>query len=247
MPDIDLGEYTRDTPGSPHLRAYIAVPEGEGPWPGVVVTHEAWGVDDQMRAHADRLARLGYLTIVPDLYSEGGMARCVLKVVLAMRSGRGRAIVDIAAARRWLLDRDDCTGRVGVVGFCMGGGFALATVADFDASAVNYGFTPRNLDRVVDRACPVVGSFGALDGGLRGAADRLRTTLDAAGIVNDVKEYPDAGHSFLNEAPNGPRIMRAVFRAQKTGPHPESAVDAWRRIDAFLTEHLAAAGRSEAS
>lgn len=239
MAEIDLSGYTRDGEGSPHLRAYLAVPEGGGPWPGVVITHEAWGVDEQMRAHADRLARLGYLTIVPDLYSEGGMARCVVKVLASMRSGRGRAIVDIAAAKRWLLDRDDCTGRIGVVGFCMGGGFALATVADFDASAVNYGFTPANLERSLDRACPVVGSFGARDGYLRGSADELRAALDAAGVVNDIKEYPEAGHSFLNEAPNGPKVLRAVFRAMHTGPHPESAVDAWERIDAFLTEHLA--------
>ncbi|MFY7064525.1 dienelactone hydrolase family protein [Nocardiopsis changdeensis] len=239
MADIDLGEYTRNGEGSPRLRAHLAVPAGEGPWPGVVITHEAWGVDEQMRAHADRLARLGYLTVVPDLYSEGGMARCVVRVLLAMRSGRGRAIADIAAAKRWLLDRDDCTGRVGVVGFCMGGGFALATVADFDASAVNYGFIPRNLEGALDRACPVVGSFGARDGGLRGAAGELRAALDAAGVANDVKEYPEAGHSFLNEAPNGPKALRPVFRAMHTGPHPESAADAWERIDAFLTEHLA--------
>ena len=192
-----------------------------------------------MRSHADRLARLGYLTVIPDLYSDGGMARCVVKTFASMRSGRGRAIADIAAAKRWLSDRDDCTGRIGVVGFCMGGGFALATVADFDASAVNYGSIPANLERNLDRACPVVGSFGARDGVLRGTADELRAALDAAGVANDIKEYPEAGHSFLNEAPNGPKVLRSVLRAMHTGPHPASAADAWERIDAFLTEHLA--------
>lgn len=238
MPEIDLSEFTRDGDGSPHLRAYVARPEGKGPWPGVVVAHESYGVDDQMRLHADRLARAGYLTVLPDLYSEGGFWRCVRGVMSALNAGHGRAFTDLLAGREWLRAQDDCTGRVGVIGFCLGGGFAIAAAPDFDASAPNYGFLPKDLQAVVARSCPMVASYGGKDFALRGLADKLGRALDDAEVPNDVREYPGAGHSFLNEAPNGPKPLRVVMRALGVGPHPESAADAWRRIEAFFGEHL---------
>ncbi|MFV2195110.1 dienelactone hydrolase family protein [Nocardiopsis sp. LOL_012] len=238
MPDTDLSSYTRDNDGSPRLRGYTARPEGEGPWPGVVVAHEVFGVDAQMRLHADRLARLGYLTIVPDLYSQGGKWRCVAGVMRAMSRGRGRAVTDIEAGRRWLLDRPDCTGRIGVVGFCMGGGFAIVTAPRFDAAAPNYGVLCNDLSEAVRGACPMVASYGSKDWQTPGAAARLEAALTAEGVAHDVKEYPGAGHSFMNEGPNGPALLRPLARVTGIGPHPEAAADAWRRIDAFFTEHL---------
>lgn len=238
MAEIDLSAFTRDNDGSSGLRGYVARPGGEGPWPGVVIAHEAFGVDAEMRRHADRLAGLGYLTVIPDLYSEGGMVRCVVGVMRSMSAGHGRAFTDIEAGRRWLLEQPDCTGRVGVVGFCMGGGFAIAAAPSFDASAPNYGMLPKNLKAAVENSCPVVASYGAKDVGLRGAAARLRDALEEKGVPHDVKEYPEAGHSFMNEAYNGPWPLRVVLRAMGDGPQPDSAADAWRRIDAFFTEHL---------
>jgi carboxymethylenebutenolidase len=238
MPEIDLSELTQGGDGSPHLRAYLARPEGSGPWPGVVVAHEAFGVDEQMRLHADRMARAGYLTVVPDLYSDGGMLRCVRGVMRALGEGHGRAFTDLLAGREWLRAQDDCTGKVGVIGFCLGGGFAIAAAPDFDVSAPNYGFLPQDIQAVAARSCPMVASYGARDRQLNGAANKLRRALYDAQVPNDVKEYPNAGHSFLNEAPNGPKPLRVVLRAMGTGPHPESAADAWQRIEAFFAEHL---------
>src|SRR3954470_6061050 len=127
------------------LKACLAVPDGEGPWPGVVVLHEAFGLTDDTRAHADRLARHGYLALAPDLFTAGGALRCLRATVPAMTSGRGDAFGDIEASRALLADRHDCTGAVGVVGFCMGGGFALlAATRGFDASAPNYGQLPKD-------------------------------------------------------------------------------------------------------
>src|SRR5579875_3438771 len=89
MTDIRIGAVAG---GSTDLRGYLAVPSGDGPWPGVVVVHEAFGVVDVMRRQADRLAAAGYLTLIPNLYSDGGAARCVLRTMRTMFSGRGPAI-----------------------------------------------------------------------------------------------------------------------------------------------------------
>lgn len=220
------------------LRGVLAVPRGEGPWPGVVMVHEAFGIDDVMRRQVERMASAGYLVLMPDLFTRGRL-RCLVSTFRAMASGRGRAWADIESARRHLAERDDCTGWIGVLGFCMGGGFALvAATRGFDASSVNYGQLPRDLDSVAREACPVVASYGARDPGSRGAAATLEAALSRHGIDHDVVEYPDAGHSFLNDAEVGPRPLRPLMRIAGVGPEPASAADAWRRIEAFFAEHL---------
>lgn len=235
-----------EEPGrSERLSGYLAVPDpavhGEGPWPGVVVAFEAWGLDEQMRGHADRLAALGYLTLMPDLYSDGGARRCMISTFRALLAGQGRPFADLEAGRRWLIDDPRCTGAVGVIGFCMGGGFALvAATRGFQASSVNYGMAPKDLDAAVAGACPVVASYGGRDGSLRGVAGRLEAALTRAGVAHDVLEYPQAGHSFLNTAPNGPAPYRALARVRPDGPAPDAAEHAWSRIGTFFASHLSA-------
>ena len=234
MPDITI-------PGgvsTPQLRAHVAAPPvGDGPWPGVVVLHEAFGLDDDTRQQAGRLAAAGYLAVAPDLYSAGGTLRCLRSTFTAMASGQGPAFGDIEATRSWLAARADCTGKVGVIGFCMGGGFALlAATRDFDASAPNYGAIPKNAETVLRGACPVVASYGGRDRAFRGAAARLETALGAAGVEHDVKEYPDAGHSFLNRHNLGP--VAVLARVAGVGYHGPSAEDAWTRILRFFDTHL---------
>jgi len=225
---------------SPALAGVLCVPDGDGPWPAVVIVHEAFGVTDVMRRQVQRMAEAGYLVLMPDLYSAGGARRCLTATFRAMASGRGRAWLDIESARQMVLAREDCTGQVGVLGFCMGGGFALgAATRGFDASSVNYGRLPRDLDSALAGACPIVGSYGALDGSLRGAAATLDSALIRLGVAHDVKEYPTAGHAFLNDAPDGPKITRLLFgRFLGIGPDPVAAADAWQRIDGFFAEHL---------
>lgn len=239
MTQIDI---TPEPGGSQVLHGYLATPDGEGPWPGVVLMHEAFGVDENMRRHADRLAKAGYLTLAPDLYSQGGIRRCLVATMRAMLSGKGRAFADLEAARKWLVDSPDCTGRIGAIGFCLGGGFALLTVHAHDAVAANYGFLPKNIDEVMADACPVVASYGARDRQLRSAPARLEAALTKAGVVHDVKQYPKAGHSFLNDEESGPRWLLPMLRASHAGPEPESAADGWQRIEAFFGEHLSGPG-----
>src|SRR5215203_3762400 len=229
MPAIMLGG---------EVKAHLAVPPvGAGPWPGVVVLHESFGLNDDIRQQADRLAAAGYLAVAPDLFSAGGAWRCIRSTFSALTAGHGKAFDDIEAARTWLAGHDDCTGRVGVIGFCMGGGFALLTASrGFAVSAPNYAHLPKDLDGVLAGACPVVASYGAKDRTLRGTAAQLDAALARAGVERDVHEYPDAGHSFLNRHDFGPG--GAILRVAGVGYHEPSAEDAWGRILRFFEAHL---------
>jgi carboxymethylenebutenolidase len=239
VPDIDLTPISRALHGSIPLHGYLVTPAGDGPWPGVVMVHEAFGLDEVMRRQAKRMAAAGYLTLAVDLYSAGGARKCLVSTMRAMMKGEGRALYDIEAARQWLGQSSQCTGKIGSIGFCMGGGFVLLTVGTgFDAASVNYGQLPKDMESVFATACPVVGSYGARDVSLKNAAGKLEKALSKAGVIHDVKEYPNANHTFLNDAPTGPRPLRPLLRVAGMKPEPESAKDAWRRIDAFFKEHL---------
>jgi carboxymethylenebutenolidase len=235
MPDISIPAGDRAMPG------YLAVPEGEGPWPGVVIVFEAMGANADMRAQADRFAANGYAAVLPDLYHGAPWIRCVTKAMRDMRAQRGPAYDHIEAARAWLAGRDDCTGDVGVCGFCMGGGFALVAAAryDFAAAAANYGILPRRPEESLRGACPIVASYGGADPTLRGAAAKLERALTAAGVTHDVKEYPGAGHGFLTEFTPGPPLGPVARIAFGLGKGRENAADGWDRIFAFFAEHLA--------
>ncbi|MBY6389023.1 MULTISPECIES: dienelactone hydrolase family protein [Rhodococcus] len=239
MVDIDLTGRAAVVGGSQPLRAILETPTTPGPWPGVVMIHEAFGLEEVMQRQAKRLAAAGFLTLAVDLYSAGGAKRCLVPTMTSMLRGHGKAFTDIEVARSWLLESPDCTGKIGVIGFCMGGGFAMVSAGDFDAASVNYGQLPRKLDEAVVDACPIVGSFGGKDFSLRGAAAKLETALSNAGIENDVKEYPTAGHAFLNDAEAGPKVLRPLERILGIGPDPVAAQDAWKRIDSFFERHLA--------
>jgi carboxymethylenebutenolidase len=235
VPTVDL-----DSPlGSSALTGYVARPEGKERAPGVVVLHEAFGLDDVIRRHADRLATAGYLAIAPDLFSDGGPRRCLISTMRSVTTGQGKAYADIEASRQWLLDQRDCTGKTGVIGFCMGGGFALMTApSGFDVSSANYAKVPRRPAQALEGACPIVASYGRWDG-MVGMAAKLERALTTLGVDHDVKTYPSAGHSFLNDAPNGPAPLRPLMKLVRVGPEPTSAGDAWRRIEAFFAKHLA--------
>jgi carboxymethylenebutenolidase len=232
MPDLRFAAHSGE------LGGYLALPLGEGPHAGVIVIQDAFGLSDDIREQADRLAAAGYLAFAPDLYSGRGI-RCVVATMRASRSGSGPAYEDIEAARAFVAAREDCSGRIGIIGFCMGGGFALlcAPGGRFGAASVNYGEVPDDAAERLAGACPVVASYGARDWGLRGRAERLERALSSAGVAHDVKEYPDAGHSFLNRFNAGP-LLTPLLHVGGLGYHHPSAEDAWRRILAFFAEHL---------
>jgi len=225
------------------LRGYLARPAGPGPWPGVIVIHDIFGLTSDLRHQCDWLAGAGYLALGPDLYSWGRKRVCLRSTIRDLQAGRGRAFDDINAARNWLVNDERCDGQAGIIGYCMGGGFSLllAPGGKYSVSSVNYGMVPDDAADALAGACPIVASYGARDRGLKGAAARLEGALRADGVPCDVKEYPGAGHSFLNQFDGTIGVVVAVVgRLMGVGYHEPSAADARVRIIAFFDRYLKA-------
>jgi len=228
MTDIDI-----QTPDGT-IGAVLEIPSGAGPWPGVVVIHDAFDLRAPHRQITRRVADNDYLAIATDLFARGRFIRCIRKVMGNLMTGDGRAFPDVAAARDYLAARADCTGAIGIAGFCMGGGFALvASTHGFGASAPFY---PPPLQskyaEILDGACPIVASFGQRHPLNRGSGQRLQQVLTDHEIPHDVKTYPKTGHSFADRAP-----IQALSRIAGFGENEEAATDAWQRVFAFFDEH----------
>jgi carboxymethylenebutenolidase len=223
------------------LSGVIAKPVGTGPWPGVVMVHEVFGIDDNMKAQMLRLCESGYVVMMPNLYSRGGARKCLTATFRALAAGGGQAFEDIAAAKNLLMQRDDVTDKVGVIGFCMGGGFALLLANQgYDAATSNYGMLPKDMESALAGACPILGNYGAKDGQLKDAKTKLDKTLTQLKVVHDIKLYPEAGHAFMNPKQGGGPLFGTLLRVSGAKPNPEAAKDAWHRIDTFFEEHLKA-------
>jgi carboxymethylenebutenolidase len=205
------------------------------PAPAVIVIQEWWGLEPHIQEVAERFAAEGYVALAPDLYhgeiaTEPDEAR-----KLAMELDHDRAVAELDAAARYLLEQPEVAGdRVGVIGFCMGGGLALLTAcrsSRIGASVVFYGRSPNPIEQVESLSCPLLGIYGEADRGIPpSAVDRLRTALDEAGDNEFALHiYPDAPHAFFNDT-------RHDYR-------PEASGDAWQRTLAFFAEHLGAGPR----
>lgn len=178
-------------------KAAFALPTGTPPaagWPGVVVLHEVLGLQPEILDVGDRFAERGWAAVIPDYFSAGSRAGCLVKAMREAGSGRPGPVTDgLVAATRALSDRPDVdANRLAVIGFCLGGGFALllgiAGVDGLKAVAANYGDVPKDLTG----SPPVVASYGGRDRIFGPKAKVLRDRLEACSAANDVKVYSQA-------------------------------------------------------
>ncbi|MBW2242375.1 MAG: dienelactone hydrolase family protein [Deltaproteobacteria bacterium] len=223
------------------MRGFLALPEAaEQPAPALLVIHEIIGLGDDMRSITERFAEAGYVALAPNLYSGSGpRPLCVMRTLRTLAKREGPALASLESARAWLAERPEVdASRIGVAGFCMGGGFALmlAVRAPLGAAAVFYGDVPKRAEDL-DGTCPVVGGFGARDRVFGPAGERLKGMLDELGVDHDVVLYPEAGHSYMSH--HGPILSRlGALSPMRTGYDDEAARDSWRRMLAFFNRHL---------
>jgi carboxymethylenebutenolidase len=229
-------------PDGETVRAELFLPDRGRPYAGVVVLHESFGLNDDIRRIAGRFADAGYAALAPDLYSHGRRLACVSRVLVDTASGRAdREVLDIVAARDALAARPDVDpDRIAVAGFCQGGGFALVagTRPGFSAAAVNYGMVPSQRARL-DGLCPVVASYGAKDRIVgRKMAERLESHLATLGVPHDVKTYDGAGHSFFSQVDGWQGWLARLPSPMAVGYDEAAAEDGWRRMLGFFDEHV---------
>ncbi len=207
---------------------YLALPDGPGPHPAVAVIHEAYGLNDNIKDITRRLAEAGYAAFAVDLFTGRNRAVCMARYMAGMLAGSVNryGVNDLKSALTFLAKLPEVDAqRMGAIGFCMGGSFAIAwacTDSRLKAIAPFYAANPRPLE-VVRRLCPVVGSYPEQDFTAR-AGRRLDEALTRHGVRHDIKVYPDARHSFFNDS------GRAF--------NEEAANDAWNRVLAFFAEQL---------
>jgi carboxymethylenebutenolidase len=228
------------------LPAYVSRPSQGGPWPGVVVIHDAFGMTTGAKRHVDSLASHGFLTASPSLFHamSGGMMACVRAAMREVAARSGPMFDDIEATRGWLARQPGCSGKIGIIGFCMGGGFAiaLAPTGKYGASSPNYGQVPDDAETFLKGSCPMVASYGAKDKRLKGSAERLEKLLTVHNVPHDVKEYPAAGHGFMenHEKSELPWLFVKLAPLMGAGYNEPAANDAEKRVTAFFETHLRA-------
>jgi carboxymethylenebutenolidase len=229
-------------PDGSSLGADVAVPnDGAGHHPGIVVITDVYGPSPEMNRVADRFAEHGWVAVVPDLFDHGVRVGCLARVMAEMVSGKpGRAVADIDAGRAYLAARPDVDGdRIAVIGFCMGGGFALIYAGTappgLRAASCNYGAVPSKA-QALRNVCPVVGAYGARDIPFRKHAKRLEQHLTSLQIEHDVVIHEGAGHSFMTDGRHP--VMDKVVFPLRAGYAPEAAEAAWARTFDFLDRQV---------
>lgn len=223
------------------MRGVIALPPKDGRRrPGVIVMHEIFGLNADIKRITARVADLGYVAICPDLfYRSGPKLYCIARTLMDYRFGKGEAWESLDATRAYLCRRRlvDET-RIGIIGFCMGGGFALmyAKRTPTKVAGVFYGEVPQTAAEL-EGICPVVAGYGERDRPFAPQGRRLEALLEQLDVPHDLKMYPYAGHSYMSAHSNFMATLGS-WSPLKADYDPKASEDSWRRIEAFFHRHL---------
>ncbi len=216
--------------GDSTAQALLYLPKGAGPHPALIVIHEWWGLNDWIKQEAQGYAGKGYVVLAVDLYRGKVAATPDMAHELSRGLPQDQGVRDLTSAVTWLQSRKDVKrNRIGAVGWCMGGGYALqlaiASTA-LTAVAVNYGSLATDKAALAQIHAAVLGNFGGQDHGIPpDAVHAFEAAMQSLGKPVDAKIYPDAGHAFENPT------NQAGYRAA-------DAADALARIDSFLARNL---------
>jgi len=216
--------------GDETVSGFLALPDGGGKHPALIVIHEWWGLNEQVKSDAEKLANQGYVALALDLY-RGKVATTPDEAHELMRGvPDDRGMRDLEAAFAYLASRPDVkANKIGSVGWCMGGGWSIKLAVNepkLAACGVNYGPLPTDSANIARIKAPVLGNFGADDRGITPVSvNAFDSAMKSAGKAIDVKIYEGAGHAFEN--PNN-----------KDGYRPQAAADAWSRMEVFFKKTL---------
>ena len=213
-------------------RGYLAVPDGEGPFPAVILIHEWNGLVDRVRQVADAMAEEGYVALAADLYGgrTGSSREENVALMQEAQASPERIIANLDGAARFLRARPDVTGRVATMGWCFGGGVALSYAIggeNHDGTAIFYGRLVQDPELLARIDHPIYGTFAEMDRGIPpDEVERFAEALRQAGIENDLHIYDDVEHGFWLWVDRDPEVAA------------EPALDAWERLKAYLKRVL---------
>ncbi len=221
--------FTDDTGNE--LHGYLAQPEGEGPFPAVLLIHEWWGFNEGMTILADALAEEGYVVLAADAYRGNVTTQVPRALWLRLTTPETKVFNDIDAALFYLLDLPNVDkDQVASMGFCFGGGHSLQLgmreSENLALTILYYGsvVTDPDLLRPLTDGQPVLGIFGEEDATIPVAnVIEFEAALNSLDIPNQITIYEDVGHAFLNE---------------DNYNQPGTAGDAWQETLTFLAENF---------
>ena len=222
--------------------AYASLPAR--PTRGIVVVHEIFGRSPEIDGVVDRFAAQGYAAVAPVLFKSLLNPVCIRRTMLTMSTGAGPFVDRIRGARAWLCQETGLQeDQIGLIGFCLGGGFALASGSGWAAVSTNYGDVPKG--DVMKGIGPVIGCYGGRDVPFAKTGQKLERALAPLGVEVRTHTYPTAGHAFLTDGhhPVAEALFRPILHVRYD---PAVAEDAWSRILEFMDRHLARKDRHAA-
>ena len=216
--------------GNDTVHGYLAMPEGDGPFPSLIVIHEWWGLTDWVKNSADSFADNGYAALAVDLYRGRSTTNPNEARELSGSVPKERAITDLRAAYSYLqnlpkVDKE----KIGSIGWCMGGGYSLQAalnIPKLDACIIAYGRLTDNISEIKQINCPVLGIFAEKDPNITPAkVNQFEKLLRDEGKENKIIIYSGVSHAFMN--PDNTKVY-----------NDSTADKAWDEIFAFLDENL---------
>ncbi|MEJ2613350.1 MAG: dienelactone hydrolase family protein [Ignavibacteriaceae bacterium] len=216
--------------GTDTVHAYLAIPEGDGPFPGLIVIHEWWGLTDWIKENADSFADDGYAALAIDLYRGKLTSNPKEAAELSGSLPKERAITDLKAAYNYIQNLSNVDSeKIGSIGWCMGGGYSLQAalnIPELSACIIAYGRLTDDSTEVNKINCPVLGIFAEKDPNITPEkVHAFENLLKDEGKENHIIIYPSVSHAFMNPG-------------NKKGYDESTANEAWNQIYSFLDDNL---------